>query len=202
MHKTFSTTRARLAGATVPSPKTTPGIRVLSRITDLPVSTLKPALAGHPAAGPGPRRSRNVPPRHPEPHAHSLCAPDPAEVGEGAAVLPLPGAPGRLCFLGSDRRRPGRDCLSPQTNRSKAKVPPGRKGTARRPASFRSRQSPGCCRSRPIGSGCSERAPPPPRGHCSANPMGLSLEFAGGLPSGGGEAQLCVASCGLCLHMF
>lgn len=109
-HKTFFffTTRAQLAGATMPSPKTPPGIRVLSRITDIPVSTLKPGLAGYPATGARRLRSRNVPPRHPEPHAHSLCAPDPAEVGEGAAVLPLPGAPGLLCsFWGLTGVDPG-----------------------------------------------------------------------------------------------
>ena len=35
----FFTSRARLTGATVPSPETTPGIPVLFRMTDSPIST-------------------------------------------------------------------------------------------------------------------------------------------------------------------
>lgn len=96
-------------------------------------------------------------------------------VGEGAAVLPLPGAPGLLCsFWGLT------DYVSPQTQRSKAKVPPREMVVPDAPP-------PSTSANHRVAAalGQSDAAVPSarrlsPRGYCSANPLGLSLEFGAG----------------------
>lgn len=117
--------------------------------------------------------------------------------GRGRGRAASPGRAGSpLLFLGSDRL-----CLS-TNSAQQSESTTERNGSARRSASFHFRQSPGCCRSRPIRRRCSERAPPLPPGLLLCQPAGSFLRIWGGPPSGRGEVQLCVASCGLCLHMF
>lgn len=122
----FFTTRARLTGATVPSPETT--LRDTRSFPDegFTCQHLNACARWVSVYWPRRSRSRRVPPRHPEPHAHSLCAPDPAEMGDSTAVPPLPG---RLrLYLGSDSRPPECGRICPLTQRRKTKVPAERKG--------------------------------------------------------------------------
>lgn len=190
------TARARQAGVTRPSPRTAPGILGTRSFWDdgftsqhcKPVLT-RVRLPGPLNAGPGAPHpgTRNLTPTH---SARPI-----RQAGRGRGATASPGRSGRLGSVPGVRGVvPGSSRDSLETVLRKAKVPAGRKGRARRPASFRLHQSPRGCRTRPMGRGCSAGAPPPPGDPELHQPASSFLNLPVGSPRGLREVQLCVAT--------